>query len=286
MNRRLLGECLAELAGTFFIVLFGCGSVCSTRTGAWTSVWQVASCWGFGVALAIYATADISGAHLNPAITLAFRLVRPEGLTWSKANLYMIFQLLGGILGGFINLAIYNPTLVAFERQKGITRGDPESILSAMAFGEYYPNPDLSSEWTEGGVYKESDVHMMHALFVEAWGTAVLAFMVFSFTHKENGVFGDQRAFLPFMIGCTVAVNLGLYAPITQAGWNPARDFGPRIAAAICGWGKVAIPGNRNGFWIYIFGPFIGGPAGAFLAETLWNTKTVKENGQNGEATK
>jgi len=282
MNRRLLGECFAELAGTLFIVLFGCGSVCSTRSGAWNGVWQVAACWGFGVALAIYATADISGAHLNPAVTLAFRLMRPEGLTWTKAGLYMAFQMLGGILGGFVNLAIFDPTLKAFERENGITRGEPNSILSAMAFGEYFPNPDLSKEWS-GGIYEDSDVHIIHALFVEAWGTAVLAFMVFSFTHKDNGVFGTERAFLPFMIGCTVAVLLGLYAPITQAGWNPARDFGPRIAAAMCGWGKVAIPGNRNGFWLYILGPFMGGPAGAFLAETLWNTKNSGEkNSTNG----
>ena len=90
-----------------------------------------------------------------------------------------------------------------------------------------------------------------------------------------------------------MAVLLPLYAPITQAGWNPARDFGPRIVAALGGWGEVAIPGPShsalhlirqldvsldvssffslgNGFWIYIVGPCFGAPLGALLAEVLW----------------
>ena len=87
-------------------------------------------------------------------------------------------------------------------------------------------------------------------------------------THSNNKV--GLGGFTPFMIGCVVACNLGLYAPITQAGWNPARDFGPRIVAAVMGWGEVAIPGPRNDFWVYIVGPFIGGPIGAVLAEKLW----------------
>lgn len=69
----------------------------------------------------------------------------------------------------------------------------------------------------------------------------------------------------------TVAVNLALYAPITQAGWNPARDFGPRVIACAAGWGKVAIPGPQNGFWVYVVGPCLGAPLGAALAEFgLW----------------
>jgi len=68
-----------------------------------------------------------------------------------------------------------------------------------------------------------------------------------------------------------VAVNLALYAPITQAGWNPARDFGPRVIACAAGWGKVAIPGPQNGFWVYVVGPCLGAPLGAALAEFgLW----------------
>ena len=76
---------------------------------------------------------------------------------------------------------------------------------------------------------------------------------------------------MPLAIGAAVGALLALYAPITQAGWNPARDFGPRLVAACSGWRHVAIPGPRNGFWIYIVGPLIGGPIGVWFAErALW----------------
>lgn len=271
----LARACLAEAIGTGMIVLFGCGSVCSTLSGAYQGIWQVAIVWGFGVALAIYATAEASGAHLNPAVTLAFLLVRPQahGMTAVKAALYIAAQFAGAILCAAINLLVYSGTISSFERANGITRGEPNSIKSALAFGEYFPNPGLSVEWG-AGPYKESDVTPLHACFVEAWGTFILAFVIFSLTNSRNNVLGSAaRPGVPFMIGCTVAVNLALYAPITQAGWNPARDFGPRLVAAMAGWGSVAIPGPRNGFWVYIVGPCLGAPVGAFLAEkVLWGT--------------
>lgn len=262
---------LAEAIGTGMIVLFGCGSVCSSLSTAYQGIWQVAVVWGFGVSLAIYSTADISGAHLNPAVTLAFQLVRPGDMTIKKSLAYMLAQFLGAMLGGLINLAVYSNTIEAFERANGIVRGEPKSVMSALAFGEYFPNPGLTAPWGNGP-YVQDDVTMGKALFVEAWGTFILAFVIFGLTNPRNNVLGKAaRPGVPFMIGLTVAVNLALYAPITQAGWNPARDFGPRVIACAAGWGKVAIPGPQNGFWVYIVGPCLGAPLGAALAEFgLW----------------
>ncbi|MGH2541653.1 MAG: aquaporin, partial [Ardenticatenaceae bacterium] len=75
--------------------------------------------------------------------------------------------------------------------------------------------------------------------------------------------------FNPFLIGFTVSVLISLFAPLTQAGWNPARDFGPRIIAFFAGWGDIAIPAPSNGFWVYIVGPLVGGPVGAAVHELL-----------------
>mmetsp|Transcript_82581 Transcript_82581/g.230267 ORF Transcript_82581/g.230267 Transcript_82581/m.230267 type:complete len:361 (+) Transcript_82581:136-1218(+) len=279
-NVKLVKALLAEAIGTGMIVLFGCGSVCSTLSGAYSGIWQVAIVWGFGVALAIYSTAEASGAHLNPAITLAFTLVRPQahGMTVVKALLYVAAQFAGAILCAAINLGVFGSTIAAFERKIECVRGDPCSIKSALAFGEYFPNPGLSVEWGDGP-YTQDDVSPLYACAVEAWGTFILAFVIFGITHSRNTVLeaGGGRPGVPFMIGATVAVLLALYAPITQAGWNPARDFGPRIVAAMAGWGSVAIPGPRNGFWIYIVGPCIGGPLGAALAELiLWRPMIKK----------
>jgi MIP family channel proteins len=269
---RLIRALVAEAIGTGMIVLFGCGSVCSSLSGAFSGIWQIAVVWGFGVALAIYCTADASGAHLNPAVTLAFSLVRPQahGMTVKKACLYVVAQFAGAILCAAINLAVYGSTIEAFERSINCTRGDPCSIKSAAAFGEYFPNPGLTKEYGSGP-YVQDDVSPFYAMCVEAWGTFILCFVIFSITNSKNKALeaGGGRPGVPLMIGFTVAVLLALYAPITQAGWNPARDFGPRLVASMAGWGEVAIPGPRNGFWIYIVGPCLGGPIGAWLAEFL-----------------
>lgn len=270
---------LAEALGTGLIVIFGCGSVCCSLTGAYVGLFQVASIWGIGVGLAIYLTAEVSGAHLNPAMTLAFLLVRPQAhnMTVKKAALYMGSQLLGAIVAGALNLLLYHGTIAAFERKKGIVRGEPMSILSALAFGEYFPNPGMTVEYG-GTAYNEADVSIIHALFIEAWGTGILAMVIFSVTHDRNKVLGDlSRPAVPALIGSTVAVLLALYAPITQAGWNPARDFGPRIVAALAGWGSVAIPGPRNGFWVYILGPMIGAPLGALFSEWVINQAPARK---------
>ena len=99
---------------------------------------------------------------------------------------------------------------------------------------------------------------------IEAWGTAVLTFVIFALTDSRNKAL-VRKEMVPFLIGFTVAVLISVYAPITQAGWNPARDFGPRLVAWWAGWGEVAIPGPDNGFWAYIVGPMLGAPIGAAL---------------------
>ena len=407
----------AELIGTCMIVLFGCGSVCASLSGAYKGLWQIAVIWGLGVSFAIYCTASISNAHLNPAVSLAFFLWRPNGSFklectdlegWERSGksntisvrvapkldttngsyknrvlsclqmyldllpsllMYSLFQLFGGILGGIINLGIYKSTIESFERKNNITRGDEKSILTAKAFGEYFPNPDLSTKFNDG-IYQQTDVSIAHALFIEAWGTFILVFVIFVLTNAKNGAvkmkFGADRAedmkknmycvcvelednenntspeeqgilledvnehmpkqnitngdkidddqisipiskgscmpgtqnvpvehlcrplsiepttktypsvqsipsvVIPGLIGFTVAMLLALYAPLTQAGWNPARDFGPRVVAYFAGWGKVAIPGPRGGFWVYIIGPYIGGIIAGWFSEKLF----------------
>merc|ERR1712029_1127387 len=121
----------------------------------------------------------------------------------------MVVQLVGGILGGLLNLCIYWGTIKAFEREHGIVRGEPKSIRSASAFGEYFPNPGLSVEWG-GGPYRQEDVSVLHALFVEAWGTAGLCFAIFAITHERSPVLevSGARAAVPVMIGSTVAMLL------------------------------------------------------------------------------
>lgn len=254
-----------EAVGTYIMVLFGTGSVAAAVvTGAQVGLWQVAVVWAFGVALAIYATANVSGAHLNPAISLAFACFRRAEFGARMLPLYWTAQLAGAVLAGLTVLAAFGPFISRFESENGLVRGAEGSQLSAMVFGEYFPNPAMYGTGEAAAIL----VSPVNAALVEGFGTAILAFVVFSVTDRRNAGL-STRNLTPLLIGFTVAALISLFAPITQAGWNPARDFGPRIVAYFAGWGSVAIPGPSGGFWAYIVGPMIGAPIGAAAHEFL-----------------
>jgi len=260
----LLKACLGELIGTYLLVLFGTGSVASAvMTGALVGLWQVAVVWGLGVAIAIYVAAPLSGAHLNPAVSLAFAFWRPRDFPWRRFPPYAIAQLVGAVSAGMTVAVAFGPFISQFEARQGIVRGTPGSELSAMVFGEYFPNPALFGT----DATARSLVSPMHAAGVEAFGTALLVFVVFALTGPRAR--NVPPSLVPPLIGATVALLISLFAPITQASWNPARDFGPRLVAFTLGWGSVAIPGPESGFWIYILGPLAGGPIGGLVSRSL-----------------
>ncbi len=254
----LLSACVAESLGTFILVLFGIGSVAAAVfTGAQIGLWQVAVVWGFGVTLAIHVSSAVSGAHLNPAVSLAFAIFRSDQFPLNRLFAYWGAQLIGAVIAGVAVLILFNPFIGRFEMENGIVRGEVGSQRSAMAFGEYFPNPAMFDSMT-------MSVSPLHAFAVEAFGTAILAIVIFALTERRNAGI-PTNGMVPFFIGFTVAALISLFAPITQAGWNPARDFGPRIVAWLAGWGEIAIPGPEGGFWVYILGPLVGAPLGALL---------------------
>ncbi len=257
LRRALVGEVI----GTYLLILFGIGVVASAvLTGAQVGLWQVAIVWGLAVTIAIYASAALSGAHLNPAVSLAFALLRRDDFPLGRLLPYAGAQLTGATLAATTIAALFSPFLTRFETAKGIIRGQPGSELSAMVFGDYFPNPAIFG--TDASA--RALVSPLQAVLVEGFGTAVLVFVIFALTARRNTA-APSANLVPFFIGFTVAVLISLFAPITQAGWNPARDFGPRLVSFFLGWGPVAIPGPEGGFWVYIVGPLVGGPLGGFV---------------------
>jgi glycerol uptake facilitator protein len=254
-----------EFLGTFLLVLFGTGSVASAvLTGALQGLWQVAVVWGFGVAIAIHCSAALSGAHLNPAVTLAVAIFRRDQFPARLVAPYWLAQLAGAVVAGWVVLMAFGPFLERFESREGLIRGTPGSERAAMIFGEYFPNPAIFGS----GPDTYALTSPLQAFAVEAFGTAILMLVIFTLTDPRNP-FAPTPGLVPFFIGFTVAILICLFAPITQAGWNPARDFGPRLVAWMAGFGSIAIPGPRNGFWIYIVGPFAGALVGAFIYSRL-----------------
>ena len=135
-----------ELLGTYLLVLFGTGSVASAvLTGAQVGLWQVAAVWGFGVTVAIYVSVGLSGAHLNPAVSLSMAVLRPADFPVRRLLPYVASQLSGAVLAGGTVALLFGPMLRRFEAARGIVRGTPGSELSAMVFGEYFPNPAFSA---------------------------------------------------------------------------------------------------------------------------------------------
>ena len=258
---RLLQCCIAEIVGTYILVLIGINVVAaSLLAGAHVGVWQVAIITGIGVSLAIYATGAISGAHINPAVSLSFAIFRPREFPLCRLLPYWLAQMAGAVLAGATLLALYNPFIQRFEVQHGLERGEPGSQLSAMVFTEYFPNPALL------GVDEAARALISPAVaaVVEGIGTCILMLIIFALADRRTER-SHIRVLAPLVIGLTVAVLIGVMAPLTMGGWNPARDFGPRIVAFLSGWGTIAIPGPSSGFWVYIVGPLIGGPVGAAI---------------------
>jgi glycerol uptake facilitator protein len=263
-------KCLAELLGTYLLIFFGCGVVhASVLTGAQSGLWQVAIVWGVAIMLAIYTVGAVSGAHINPAITLAFA-------TWGRfpraAVLpYVLAQLTGAFLAAATLFVLFNPYLKAREQEKHVIRGSPGSEITAMCYGEYFPSPGPLSN--AEGPYSIDAHQRLNALVsepsafaAEFLGTLVLAMVVFAVTDDRNPG-APPIGLAPVFIGLTVSALISVIAPLTQACFNPARDFGPRLFAFLAGWGPVALPGTRGtGFLtVYIIAPILGAITGSGL---------------------
>ena len=129
-----------------------------------------------------------------------------------------------------------------------ILRGTKDSHVSAVMFGEFFPNPGFAKSIGEIGWVK--------AMLLEAFGTMLMILAIFGITKNSK----ENDSFVPWAIGFTVAMLICFVAPFTQAGFNPARDFGPRLIAFFTGWGEHAFPAPSFSFFtVYILGPCLGG---------------------------
>lgn len=258
----LVACCAAEVVGTFLLVFFGCGAVhVAVLLGDLSGLWQVGIVWGVSIMLAIYAVGAISGAHINPAITIGLA-------TWGlfprlRIAPYVAAQFVGAFLAACMLFLIFHPYLEKKEEETNVVRGQRGSEITAMCYCEYFPNPgplagSPAMLTSEGYQRHHAMVSELTACVAEILGTAILALMVVAVTNKDNLIGPGNLA--PVFIGLTVAGLIAVIAPLTQACFNPARDFGPRVFAYFAGWGNIAIPGPRGtGFFtVYIVSPILG----------------------------
>ncbi|MGJ8634446.1 MAG: MIP/aquaporin family protein [Luteolibacter sp.] len=263
---------VGELLGTFILVFFGCGSVASAvTTGALVGVFQVAIVWGFGIATAIYLTGSLSGAHLNPAVTIAMAVF--GDFPKKRVLPYIATQMLGAFISAATIFIIFAQPISHYEAEKGITRGTPSSESSAKVFGEFFPNPG------DSGLTRQSDTFLTHpsAFAIEVIGTAILLLVIFAVTDPKNKAI--PKPLIPLTIGLTVTILICLLGPLTMACFNPARDLAPRIFSSLAGWGKIPFTANGIGWLtVYIIAPILGGLLGG-----LFYKKVLKPAYRNQE---
>ena len=247
-----VGECF----GTFLLVFFGCGSVATAvLTGAQVGIFQVAIVWGIGIATAIYLTGSLSGAHLNPAVTIG--LATWAKFPWRAVPRYVFAQGLGALAASAVLFAIYRDTLTAYETAHHIVRGAPGSEATAMIFGEFFPNPG-GKPLTDA---LRQTVSQPTAFLVEAVGTAILMLVILGVTEASNA--SRPQGLTAVTIGLTVTILISLLGPLTMAAFNPARDLAPRVFSAHAGWGSVPFTANGTGWYVvYIAGPVLGALGG------------------------
>lgn len=260
MNRNgLMPELIAEFFGTFILILIGDGAVAvSVWAGAY-DLWAVSLMWAFAVALAVYAGGAISGAHINPAVTITMAAFTDD-FEWRKVLPYIGAQLLGAFVAAAAIHVAFSGILEAFEAAEGITRGAAGSQLSAMAYTTYAPNPAIIGT----GADALAQVSHTQWFISEVIITAVLLFGIFFLVEAWND--GRPLANMSaLIIGILVGVLVAYEAPVSMAALNPARDLGPRVWALIAGWGEIAFPGPRGGFWIPTVSTIVGGLLGGAI---------------------
>lgn len=247
-KKQLLGECLSEFIGTGLLIFFGVGCVAAlVLTGASFGQWEISIIWGIGVVMAIYCAGGVSGAHLNPAVTIALTLF--HGFDKRKVLPYIGSQLLGAFSSAALVYALYSNLFSEYELANNMVRGSQESLALAGIFSTY-PNPAL----TFGGAFA-----------VEFVITAVLMFVILALGDDRNGA--PNGAVTPLLVGLLIAVIGGSLGPLTGFAMNPARDFGPKFFAYLAGWGDMALTGGKDipYFIVPILAPICGASFGGWL---------------------
>jgi glycerol uptake facilitator protein len=244
-SRGLMGELAAEFAGTFILIVVGVGVAAQVGAAGIGNHDSIAWGWGVAVALGVYTAGKISGGHINPAVTVGLAVFR--GFPWRKVGPYALAHTAGAFLAAL---------LARWDYTEVLAKADPgHTIKTQGVFSTLPGNGTLPvHEW---GAFRDQLI-----------GTAILLFLIIAITDARNTA--PTANLQPVVIGLlVVAIGLGWG---TDAGYaiNPARDFGPRLASFLTGYGTAFRDQYGNlYFWVPIIAPLIGGIVGVGLYDFL-----------------
>ncbi len=250
-------EFLSEFFGTFVLIVFGVGVVAQVNLGGGANgqYLSINIGWGLAVMIAAY-VAGVSGAHLNPAVTLAAATFR--GFAWPKVVPYIVAQTAGAFVAAAVVFLTYHDAIQHFD---GGVRQVSGALGTAGIFSTY-PQPWLTT---------------VSGFVDQVLGTALLIIGIFAVTDEKNlappsNLGPVAVGLLVLLIGATYGLNAG-YAI------NPARDFGPRLFTAVAGWGSGVFTAANNWWWVPIAGPLVGGLVGGLAYDLFigWQHPAVRE---------
>ncbi|CAL8364706.1 unnamed protein product [Gadus morhua 'NCC'] len=244
LKHAIIKEFLAEFLGIFVLILFGCGAVAQAvlSKGALGGPLTIHIGFTLGVMMAVFVAGGVSGAHVNPAVSLAMVLLGK--LPLRKFPVYVLAQFLGAFAGSCAVYALYYDALMAFTNGDLMVTGDN---ATANIFASY-PAKHLST---------------LNGFVDQVIATAALILCILAITDAKN--LGAPRGMEPLCIGLVVmaiGVSMGFNCgyPI-----NPARDLGPRLFTAVAGWGLDVFRAGGCWWWVPVAGPMVGGVVGASL---------------------
>ncbi|MEN6531779.1 MAG: MIP/aquaporin family protein [Anaerolineaceae bacterium] len=254
MENRTMKEFIGEVFGTFILILLGDGVVANVglapRVAGTAYNWNTITIgWAFAVIIAVYVSGGVSGAHLNPAVTLGLAVRR--GFPWKKVLPFIVAQMIGAFLGAAAVYFIYRDGLVAAGMPNVWSTG-PGSVFGQAWWG-------AESSGATGGY------SMLTAAIAELFGTLMLMWGIAASGDAKNMGLKDNLG--AFIVGFTVlAVGLSLGGPSGYS-INPARDLGPRLLGAL-----VGTKGLFDGiYWLIVpvLVPAIAGPIGFWLYDMV-----------------
>ncbi|NP_001082310.1 aquaporin [Xenopus laevis] len=239
---------LAEFLGTLILILFGCGSVAQMELSGFAKAQflSVNMAFGFAVTAGAYVCAGVSGAHLNPAVSLAMFILKK--LSWKLFLIYCLAQFLGAFIGAALVFSLYYDALHVYSNGNWTVYG-PQSTAGIFAS---YPSEHLSA---------------INGFTDQVIATAALLICILAILDEANNA--APRGLQPFLIGIMVllvglAMGFNCGYPI-----NPARDLAPRFFTAIAGWGSEVFSAGGHWWWVPVLGPLVGGVVGAVIYEVF-----------------
>ncbi|CAK4071429.1 unnamed protein product [Aphanomyces euteiches] len=237
VRSQLARECLAEAAGTFILLAFVNGGLAQLTLGEGktTNYTGAAITTGLAVMLGIHAAGGISGAHINPAVSIAMAFY--GRFSWRNVPLYVISQCVGAFLGALIVYIVFYPAILAFDPDYSVAK-------TASIFATFPMNAE----------------YQMSAFVCELVTTGLLVFQFFALEDSAN--LPAHSAVKPLTIGLLVIALVLSFGMPTGVALNPARDFGPRVFMAMTGWGLDVFSAADYYFWVPICGPTVGAIVG------------------------